>query len=280
MIRQEIYDHYEPIIRLAFQQFLNDLKLRAIEPSDILVCQQGGHKDERGLHIGLGKVGINNFQKVNTINNIGSEILINDSSYFSKYGSNWTDGLSAFDRGIHKICNLYLDIWENELFLRNFAQLIKIANGKHYDWELDLSKLGDPGKNKFIREEIKEKLQGYPYLYEIVQQAYNSNLRNAIGHSQYHLIQGGIILDNYGRGKYATDQGFPYEILEKKVTLSWLIFRFLFHSLHDLATGIFLKLSKITLSGGIPILIPTDENWELSCIYPDPTGTIWRFVKY
>lgn len=63
---------------------------------------------------------------------------------------------------------MYLDIWENEWFLRTFTELLRVANGEHYDWGLDLSKLKETGKRNFIRKEIIGRLTGYPYLQDIV----------------------------------------------------------------------------------------------------------------
>lgn len=282
MIRISSFNKYEEKIRMSFQRFFNEAKYKALEVSDLLVCQQGGFLDWDGQPcIGLGEVGLNNLQKVNTINNIGASICIADDNYFKNNGIFLFNGNTDFENGIIKVCNMYLDIWENEWFLRNFAELIKIANGKHYDWELDLSKIKDTGKGNFIRNEIIKQLSDYPYLQEIVKVSYNSNLRNAVGHSQYHIVQGGIWLDNYGRNKYATVQGFSFEEWEKIVIYAWLIFRLLFSTLLQMATTLFVEASKLTIQGGIPIQVPQkDGKWLREYIYPDSTGRVWRFVKF
>lgn len=282
MIRISSFNKYEEKIRMSFQRFFNEAKYKALEVSDLLVCQQGGFLDWDGRPcIGFGEVGLNNLQKVNIINNIGASICIADDNYFKSNGNGFFNGNTDFEDGIIKVCNMYLDIWENEWFLRNFAELIKIANGKHYDWELDLSKIKDTGKGNFIRNEIIGQLIDYPYLQEIVKVGYNSNLRNAVGHSQYHIVQGGIWLDNYGRNKYATVQGFSFEEWEKIVIYAWLIFRLLFSTLLQMATTFFVEASKLTIQGGIPIQVPLkDGKWSYQYIYPDSTDKIWRFVKF
>lgn len=282
MIRISSFDRYEERIRMNFQRFLNEAKDKAMEVSDFLVCQQGGYLDWEGCPcIGFGKVGLNNLQKVNMINNMWASICVSDDNYFRTHGDGFFNGGTDFENGIIKVCNMYLDIWENEWFLRNFAELIKIANGNHYDWGLDLGKIKDSGKGNFIRNEIIGQLNDYPYLQEILKVGYNSNLRNAVGHSQYHIVQGGIWLDNYGRNKYATVQGFSFEEWEKIVIYAWLIFRLLFSSLLQMTMSFFVEVSKRTIQGGIPIKIPqNDGKWSSEYIYPDPTGRIWRFVKF
>lgn len=281
MIRISSFDRYEELIRMNFQRFFNEAKDKAMEVSDFLVCQQGGFIDWEGRPcIGLGEVGLNNLQKVNMINNIGASIFISDDNYFRTNGHGVFYGNTDFENGIIKVCNMYLDIWENEWFLRNFAELIKIANGKHYDWELDLSKIKDTGKGKFIRNEIIGQLNNYPYLQEILKVGYNSNLRNAVGHSQYHIVQGGIWFDNYGSNKYATVKGISFDEWEKIIIYAWLIFRLIFSTLLQMTTSFFVEVSKQTIKGGIPIKIPqNDGNWSSEYIYPDSTGRIWRFMK-
>lgn len=279
MIRISSFDKYEVIIRQAFQKFINEAKFKAIDIGDFLICQQGGFIAFGGPCIGLGEVGLNNLQKVNVILNIGSSICTEDNDYFARYGNSYLSGCSPFENSIMRLNNMYLDIWENELFLRNFAELIKIANGEHYDWNLDLSKLKDTGKGKFIRNEIINRLESYPYLQEIVKEAYNSNLRNAVGHSQYHIVPGGIWLDTFGRNKHSTVQGFNFEQWEKIIIYAWLVFRILFNVLLQTTADFFFRLSKSTISGGIPILIPLGNTWKLTYLYPNSDGKVWRFSK-
>ncbi len=281
MIRITSFNKYEKELRIQFQRFINDSKNKVLDFSDFLLCQQGGFFDWGGHPcIGMGEVGLNNLQKVNTINNIGTSICTHDDNYFEKNGNKFFNGTTDFEYGIHKVCNMYLDIWENELFLRTFTEFLRIANGEHYDWELDLSKLKDTGKGKFIRNEIIERLTDYPDLHNSVKIGYNSNLRNAIGHSQYHIVQGGIWFDNYGRNKYATVRGLSFEEWEKIVIYAWLIFRIVFEFLLQIATTTFLQMAKVTTTGGIPIMIP-DKNgeWYYQYIYPNSNGRTWRFVK-
>lgn len=281
MVRLSSFEKYEEIIRLGFQRFFNEAKFKALEVSDFLVCQQGGFFDWGGCPcIGLGEVGLNNLQKVNMINNIGSSICVTDDNYFNKNGNQFFNGVTDFEKGIVKVCSLYLDIWENEWFLRNLAEVVKVANGEHYDWYLDFGKIKDPGKGKFIRKEIIGKLDNYPYLQEILKIGYNSDLRNAVGHSQFHIVPSGIWLDNFGRNEYATIPAFSFEDWEKIVLYGWLIFRCLFSILRQITTIFVTEAAKRTKMGGVPILVPTkDGDWGYQQIYPDSTGRTWRFVK-
>ena len=280
MIRISSYNKYEEIVKLEFQRFFNEIINKALDPTDLLVCHQGGFFEWSGNPcIGLGEVGLNNLQKYNYIQNIGKEITVNEDDYFKKYGNSFFNGITDFEKGIIKVNNLYLDIWENEWFLRNFAEVVRIANGLHYDWNLDLSNLSSLNKSNFIREEIIKKLDKYPYFQGIIREGYNNNFRNAIAHSQYHLVQGGICLDNFGRDKYAITQFLSFDEWEKLVIYAWSILRFIYRCLNQLATFQFFYLSKIMSSRGIPILVPINGEWQHRFIYPDKTGRTWRFIK-
>lgn len=281
MIRISSYNKYEEIVRVGFQRFFNEVKNKALDPADLLVCHQGGFFDwSHNPCLGLGEVGLNNLQKFNYIQCIGKEIIIDDEDYFKNNCNKFFNGsITDFEKGIIKANNLYLDIWENEWFLRNLAEVVKIANGLHYDWHLCLGKLRSLNKSKFIREEIIKKLDEYPHFQTIIRDGYNNNFRNAIAHSQYHIIEAGICLDNFGRDKYATSQFLSFDEWEKLIINAWSIFRYFFRCLNQLATTHFFKLSRIMPSGGIPILVPINKEWKHRFIYPDKTGRIWRFVK-
>ncbi len=115
---------------------------------------------------------------------------------------------------------------------------------------------------------------------EVVKVGYNSNLRNAVGHSQYHIVQEGIWFDNFGRNKYANLRGLSFEEWEKIIIYAWLIFRLVFSILSQLATTIFLQMTRTMMSRGVPIMVP-DKNgaWHYQYIYPNSTGMTWRFTK-
>lgn len=117
MLRLSSFNKYEEIIRLAYQRFFNEAKFEALEVSDFLICQQGGFIDWSGNPcIGLGEVGINNIQKVNIIDNVGASICVSNDDYFKINCNQIFNGTTDFEKGIIKVCNLYLDIWENEWF--------------------------------------------------------------------------------------------------------------------------------------------------------------------
>lgn len=279
MLRECSLDIYGEEVCNAFNHFYKEAFSQALDYGDFLVCQQGGFLYDGKPAIGMGEVGVNNIPKLNIIEKIGPSIFTTKENYYRDISSCHFDGTSNFEKNIMRVCNLYLDIWENEYFLRTFAEIIRVANGEHYDWELDLSKKSENGKRKFIVEQIIGKLNPQSPLKEIVKFGYNSNLRNAIAHSQYHIIAQGICLDNFGRNKYCTLRAITFEEWEKMVIYSWLIIKTLFSSLLQINLDQFFKLSKSKYNGRIPILIPQHDNkWKHQYIYPSSEdGRFWRF---
>ena len=251
------------------------------DTGNLLLCQQNGFiASNNSPAVGIGEEGLNNMQKINALvfNGIGE--TTDDDEYFKVNGNKFFNGVSELEKSINNETSRYLDIWENAFFIRVFTQVVNVLNGQHYNWSLNISKLNAPEKSKHIREQIIKRLILAPKLQKIVQEAYVGQVRNAIAHSKYYCIQGGIALNNYKNDKYAILQGLSFDEWERKYIYSYLIFVGIFQLLEQVKNDLYLPLTKVTLSGGIPILIPGDNNsWIRSCIYPNKDGKIWRFTK-
>ncbi|GEM_PF-756835 len=281
MLRSNSIAKYEIVIRDGLQELFNVCKQNMSHTGDLLLCQQNGHIGFGGLPcVGLGNDGLNNMQKINSISYMGIGGSIDDDSYFTKHGNSFLSGASDFERGIFREKSTYLDIWENTYFLRIFTQIVNVLNGHDYDWNLEMTKLPPNGKSKHIREQIISRLNLSPKFQKAVRTAYVGQIRNAIAHTQYHCIQGGIMYDNYGCDKYSTLQGLSYEQWEEKYIYSYFIFCGLFQILKQINEEFYLPTSRATLSGGIPVKIPCGEKeWAMTYLYPNEKGDTWRFTK-
>lgn len=281
MLRSNSISKYEIIVRQGLQELFNACKQNMAHSGDLLLCQQNGFIDFAGYpSVGVGIDGLNNLQKINSISYKGIGETTEDSNYFVKHGNAFFDGTSEFEKGIHQEKFTYLDIWENAYFLRIFTQVVNTLNGCNYDWSLDISKLPPNGKSKHIREQIINRLNFSPEFQKIVKTAYVGQIRNAIGHTQFHCIQGGIIYDNYGSDKYATLQGLSFEQWEEKYIYSYLILNGIFQTLKQLNDNFYVPLSNKTLAKGIPIKIPDGKKRSTETyLYPNEKGDVWRFTR-
>ena len=281
MIRTNSISKYEHEVLQGLQEFFNKCRLKMADSGDLLLCQQNGFIDYKGYPcVGIGKEGYNNFQHLNSISYNGIGDLTDDDNYFDTLNSISFNGTSEYEYSLRREKNTYLTIWENTYFLRVLTQTINTLNGLAYDWHLDISQLTPNGKNKYIRENIIKRLKIVPTFQNIVKFAYDRNIRNAIAHSQYHCVQGGIMYDNYQSDEYATLQGLSFEEWEKKYIFTYFIFIGLFQVLQQFRDEFYFPLTKITPQGGIPVRIPNGtDSWQDTYLYPNERGDTWRFTK-
>lgn len=168
----------------------------------------------------------------------------------------------------------YQDIWENSYFLRLLIQMMHLLNGEHYDWKLNIK----GNKGNLIENQIIKKCDKAPLFHEAISYAYNRKVRNAIAHSQYQLVQGGILLNNI-EAKDGIQSGLTFAQWEKMYILSYCLVIYTKQCLKLAATAYF-ELSKMMDSGGIPIVIPAeDDKWNYAYLYPNLSGDTWRFHK-
>lgn len=281
MLRNSSINRYSSEVREGLQELYDICKCLNSDSGNLLLCQQNGFISfDNSPTVGIGIEGLNNMQKINTLSFNGIGDMTDDDEYFRKNGNGFFNGISEFENSLNKEALRYLDIWENVFFIRIFTQVVNILNGQHYDWHLNINKLSASEKSRHIREQIIKRLIVAPKLHSIVQTAYVGQLRNAIAHSKYHCIQGGIILDNYNSDKYSILQGLSFDEWEKKYIYSYLIFIGIFEFLEQIKNDFYLPLTAKTSTGGIPILIPAeDKKWITTYIYPNEDGKIWRFTK-
>lgn len=280
MVRQRNIDKYESEVRDGLQELFNLCRHNMLHSGDLLLCQQNGFIFSGQACVGLGDEGLNSMQTINSISFKGIGSITNDDSYFAVHGNTFFKGTSDFEKEIQQQKNTYLNIWENGFFIRVFTQVVNILNSCNYDWYLDISNLPPNGKSKHIREQIIKRLNASPKFQQVLQTTYIGQIRNAIAHSQYHCVQGGIIYDNYKSDKYATLQGLSFDDWEKIYCYSFFIFIGIFQTLKQIKDEFYLPISKGTLSKGIPVQVPDKGNgWYQTVLFPNEKGDIWRFTK-
>jgi hypothetical protein len=113
---------------------------------------------------------------------------------------------------------IYLKIWESDAFIKRLYQLARIANGEAYNWHFKIKKKPGDKNATGIRSEIISKLirdrfeARLPELYNAINIAYNSQIRNAIAHSQYVPVGRSIQLNNYRKNdKYNSLRSISYD---------------------------------------------------------------------
>ena len=280
MLRSKSIWKYKIEVQVALQELFLLCKTNMPHGGDLLLCQQNGFIFRGRPCVGLGNDGLNCMQNINSIAMVGISEITDDNDYFIKNGYAFFNGLSELEKGIHREKSTYKDIWENAYFIRILTQIVNILNKCNYDWNLDISKLPPNGKSRHIREQIIQRLNIAPKFQQVVKIAYVGQIRNAIAHTQYHCIQGGICYDNYKSDKYATLQGLSFEQWEQKYIYSYFIFIGIFQALKQINDEYYVPISMKNIDKGVAVRIPNKEQgWYETYLYPNKEGNTWRFVK-
>jgi hypothetical protein len=97
---------------------------------------------------------------------------------------------------------IYLKIWEADLYLKKWYQLVRLNLGEGYDWHFailesnrDKEKTGnrDHILRTLIRDRLREK---YPIIYATFKNSFITQVRNSIAHSKYSFLGRYIHLNN------------------------------------------------------------------------------------
>lgn len=278
MVRQITLSKFESKMHKAWLQILITCLNRSKHPNDIIVCSQNGFFGWNGeAAIGLGEDGLASYQSLNHITREGLKYLTDEEEIVQEkvYETN------SLEDTIHFEMKHYQNIWENILFLRVLTQIVNIGNGEHYDWSLSMLDIQNSRRiPEHIRKKIRNRLNVFPLFKQIFDKAYISQIRNASAHSQYQVVQGGIIFHNYKSDKYSTLQGVTFEQWEEIYCSSYSCLYFITKYLRHYESARS-QLSNLP-HNAVEIITPgKDSNWYISHIAPtDRKKGDWRFVYF
>lgn len=169
---------------------------------------------------------------------------------------------------------IYLKFWEADLIIKRLYQFARILDGEHYDWYFKLSsnpKVEDTtGKRHVvIRELIRDKIQPHSQIIaDLIKNTYKTQIRNAIAHSNYWIVNRIIALTNYKKND-------PYSQLRNVSFEEWID---IFHNtliLHNELIRIGTLINKVyaknaaIINNVMPILITekSGKQYELPLEY-------------
>lgn len=280
MLRNSKVDIYNEEVRLAFKELVNLCKGRMVDPGDLLLCQQNASITWAGPTVGLGETGIHCYKQLNQIiyNGIGS--ITEDDDCFVKSRNIFFNGTTEFENTVQAEMNRYQSIWENKFYLRVLTQLTHLLHHEPYEWSLDIEKKTEKNTSNWLEQKIIDRFTDSPKFYNIISTAYQRKVRNAIAHSQYDLVQGGIVLTNIKPTEEAPFSGLTFEQWEEIYSKSWFLLNYVFQGLTDIMENYYVPLCKETISGGIPIAVPDkDGKFVLKPLFYSERCNRWVFVK-
>ncbi|MCW3807064.1 hypothetical protein [Plebeiibacterium marinum] len=262
MIRIDIQKKIDYKVTLAIEELLQTARTQQLHPCELLLVQQHGHfwniNGKKEYMIGPGEVGLSAFSHINYIYRQARTFHWQENLDYKTINKNQ---LTAIEDTIHSEKLLYLKIWENNYLLELFTQLSILAQGKHYDWDLEIPTTQKSNtKADHIRNNIKNPLQNLcPKFYEILNKSYSQQLRNAIAHSQYEFIQGGIKYLNYNPSKFCTIEAMGYTDWEERIAYTFAIF-FGLHRLMDIIQEAYAK-KTLAQGNSIEVKIPYKDGY-------------------
>jgi hypothetical protein len=101
---------------------------------------------------------------------------------------------------------LFLKFWESDRMMKILYMLVKLANKEDFDWEFKINTLKD-GNKKVGRSAILETIlprDSFGVCSEfsdLLATCFNSQIRNAVAHSQFHFMGRTIHFANFEKGK-------------------------------------------------------------------------------
>ncbi|MES5132879.1 hypothetical protein [Hoylesella timonensis] len=279
MIRETFSDKYNEEVRIVIRELFNICKQTMKHPGDLLVCQQNGFIGLGAPSLGIGITGLNYMQQLNQIVYPGIGKTTNNNECFVNSKSIFFNGTTDFEQSIEEEMHRYHLIWENGYFLKTLKEISHLLNGENYDWELDIDSKTRATRSNYIKDAIITKFSKAPKFQNLLEETYNKDLRNAIAHTQYRLIQGGIVLTSIKDDNHQPFYGITFEKWEEIYSKAWFLLRYIFSGLNDIMELYYVPLAKETISGGIPILIPNGKKWSETYVYYFERGNRWTFHK-
>lgn len=151
---------------------------------------------------------------------------------------------------------IYLKFWEADLILFKIYNLVQLALGQPYDWNLYSGLIGQ--RRKLIKDQIQNPLTDLcPKLAELINETYSTQIRNAIAHSKY--FHGGkmIHLGNKSESKNYILSTIKYEEWEIRFHKVLLIFNHLINNINRINND-YIEKAK-------------DKHWGLAITIPEKT---------
>ena len=198
---QELNDTVKDVVNELFKAAWTNQS----HPQDMLLVDQHGFYDkmlanvrENPYVIGVGEIGFGEHTFYEFIDWYRKSHLC-DKVKFEEQVENDEDMRKQEALIVQLEQSIYLRFWEAASLLKKYCQLTDLACGKPYNWRLEIPVYSrQSSKSHVIRKKIRDRVKHTcPLFYELVKSNYVSQVRNAIAHSQFYIIERSISFLNY-----------------------------------------------------------------------------------
>jgi len=236
MLFQDLILQTESELEEAFNRLFELANKNKIHPGDLLLAMEGAFLSEEEDFENPGTKEL--MQYYNIGDDMAGYCETTNYKFIAHYGNSadvasFEDYKKAVNLGIEADTELkdvtvaeeltiqiemliYIKIWEGETFLKKFYQLVRLVEGKGYDWHCSINGFGKAKPGSFSRrellEQIKTGLKEYlPALSKGFEECHFPQIRNAISHSQYAILGRSISFNNFEPDKDGSRHGVSFE---------------------------------------------------------------------
>ena len=200
MIYKDILKEKVRIIRPIVQRFIYTALTNQSHPGDLFLIFMNGYYDDDNLK--------NKYVYGTTWEDIAEKSFekyvkyyLQNENYTKQKKVNIDCNTPEFEDyliSIHNEKSIYLRYWEADNTLNNLYQLLRLCNGLPYDWKWMQKIEKYKCRQEFIRKNIKLPSEKFDQeLYQFFCSTIKRQIRNAIAHSQYCLLNNDIKYLNY-----------------------------------------------------------------------------------
>lgn len=253
MLFIDLLDQIKNSLTPEFEKLKNELFNKQSHQGDLLLLQQHGFYDETNdkYCIGLGKEGMSynthydfiHQYRDNSIKDSYSlylkiqngEEIINSEGKIVQLSKQQIDDLITEQAYIIQFQMLiYLKIWETNLFKKQLHQISRILKGEPYNW---LIQSNYSLKMHHLIDKLSEIIKvDYPNIWNSFDIAFNSQIRNAIAHSDYSILERGknIQLHNHNDNIHSQLTSISFDQWNTMFHHTMMIYNFMIRLINDI----------------------------------------------
>jgi len=211
MIFEEIIHQYNDGIKEAVDELLINAYENQKNNTDLLLVLQNGLKKDypvetlERLNITPYQIGVDiidfRYHSFYDFINVYRENVYKKAEHKSELEKNSFDRNYIYHYHIEQELLIYMKFWETDLILRRLYNLSRLAQGIEYFWEYNQTFFN--ARRMVIKDEIQKDLEDIsPKFFNLINEIYSRQIRNAIAHSQYYLMYDCINLTNIDESIY------------------------------------------------------------------------------
>lgn len=206
MLFTERLESQQTIVREAVKELFDEASRNQTHPQDLLLVLEHGSVDASHPDvpiIGPNLIGISEKTQYEFYGWYRKNYVIEEEIGQKSRANKEYLEMEGLTIHIEKV--IYLKFWESDMIIKYLLQLVNLVKGQPYNWYLRIPiENREGGKQKIIREDIRDRIKDTcNNFYALIKETYSSQLRNAIAHSQYYIVDRIIGFLNYSENEKA-----------------------------------------------------------------------------